>query len=138
MMMNIYAFLVNRDGKESLLCLDINDQQKDFLFTTDREVEIAERLLKEIGVPDGATVSIVRFESRRLIRNVTTDKKTVDLLSIFSKATIKECVGKDVDQICEIIEPLMGKVNKITGQENDTKFYAYIIQHAINSGVKLE
>jgi|tagenome__1003787_1003787.scaffolds.fasta_scaffold20690405_1 hypothetical protein len=46
-----------------------------------------------------------------------------------------ECKGTGFNRRCaaEIVEPVLERINKTTGQQNDARYWAYAIEYAIMS-----
>jgi hypothetical protein len=54
---------------------------------------------------------------------------------LFTKKEIKEAIylcqlsQYPIESLEKFLEPIMPRINEVTGQENHTKYFAYLLQH---------
>jgi hypothetical protein len=66
--------------------------------------------------------------------------KTSTIGDVFTKAEIKKaqklfakCKPGEFNKrvVAEIVEPAMPRINKATGQENDARYFGYLLEHLL-------
>ena len=71
-----------------------------------------------------------------------TDRPTISLAELFTEAELQAAVelyensspGTFNKAVVEkIVEPALPRINKVTGQENDARYWGYALEHAISS-----
>ena len=62
------------------------------------------------------------------------ERKEISLGEVFTEKMVEEASKcKDVTEIQKrVIEPNMARINRVTGQENDPRYWAYAMQFALN------
>lgn len=62
------------------------------------------------------------------------DRKIITIADFLTEEEIKQCVklkhAKEIEQ--QIIIPNIERINKAIGQENNTKYLAYMVEYAIH------
>lgn len=53
-------------------------------------------------------------------------------MKIFTEREINLARGKSHKELIEILRPLMPRIDRITGQENDIGFMAYFLENEVN------
>jgi hypothetical protein len=43
--------------------------------------------------------------------------------------------GRRSELESDIVKPIMARINAVTGQENDSRYMAYVLEYAINGGL---
>jgi hypothetical protein len=61
-------------------------------------------------------------------------KKSISVLEVFTEKMIEQAMKcKNADEIQkEVIEPNMAMINEKTGQENDSRYWAYAMEFTLN------